>query len=341
MFGVNQTRMNITITEIPTTPLKKITLKNDFLKVVLLNYGARMYQIFAPDKNQNFENVLLSHDSYEDLLNDQSFFGATVGPVAGRIRNGKWANVTLEKNNGNHHIHGGSNGWSFQFWDFYTFEEEGSIGVSFYLVDSKSDYPGPIFSSVTYKLTKNELELTITGKSLQESLFNPTNHAYFNLSGNGKYDILSHRLSLHCQDMLELDGANLPTGKLIPSEQLNFNTDDFSIAEMLTVKPAGLDDVFRFRPKTNDEPQLTLTDKTSGRKMTLRTTNQSVVLFSTTGFEAPFFVNGKKMHSNYGLAIEPQECPDIVHFPEWGTILLPANEEKYTRSVYQFHLIEM
>ena len=52
--------------------------------------------------------------------------------------------------------------------------------------------------------------------------------------------------------------------------------------------------------------------------MTIATTNQSMVLFSTTGFEAPFSINGQAMHSNYGLAIEPQEYPDIVHHPQWA-----------------------
>ncbi len=70
------------------------------------------------------------------------------------------------------------------------------------------------------------------------------------------------------------------------------------------------------------QPQLCLQEPTSGRKMTIATTNQSMVLFSTTGFEAPFSINGQAMHSNYGLAIEPQEYPDIVHHPQWGSIFI-------------------
>ncbi|WP_441316148.1 aldose epimerase family protein, partial [Enterococcus faecium] len=93
----------ITVTDIPNTNLKKITLKNDFLEVVLLNYGARLHQLLMPNKNNHWENILLSYDSYQDVLKDQSFFGATVGPVAGRIRNGHWQNGILEQNSDGHH----------------------------------------------------------------------------------------------------------------------------------------------------------------------------------------------------------------------------------------------
>ncbi len=50
----------ISVVPVPETEIKKITLKNDYLEVVLLNYGARLHQIFAPDKEGKSENVLLS-----------------------------------------------------------------------------------------------------------------------------------------------------------------------------------------------------------------------------------------------------------------------------------------
>lgn len=62
---------SISVTPIPNTELKKITLKNDELTVVLLNYGARLHQIFAPDNKGHLENVLLSYDELSDVLIDQ------------------------------------------------------------------------------------------------------------------------------------------------------------------------------------------------------------------------------------------------------------------------------
>ena len=78
---------------------------------------------------------------------------------------------------------------------------------------------------------------------------------------------------------------------------------------------------------------LCISEKQSGRQLSIATTNRSVVLFSTTGFEADFMINGKHMHSNYGLAIEPQEFPDLVHLPELGSIALYPGQEKVNHSL--------
>lgn len=332
---------SISVVPIPKTKLKKITLKNDELTVVLLNYGARLHQILTPDKHGNLENILLSYDSFSDVLIDKSYFGAIVGPVAGRIKNGTWANHQLEKNEGNHHIHGGSSGWSFQYWKVEVFKTPSAIGVVFYLQDSFSSYPGPITATVTYQLIKNKLEMTIKTSSLTETICNPTNHAYFNLSGNGQRDIYEHELTIQSDGLLELDQEKIPTGKLIDSANLPINfKQPHTIKEILAVYQNGLDDVFALNAPRRTKKILTLSEKKAGRQLSIATTNKSMVLFSTTGFEADFLINGQKMHSNYGLAIEPQEFPDAVHFPEFGSIALYPGQEKISHTTYQFNAIK-
>ncbi|MHC2856293.1 aldose epimerase family protein [Enterococcus lactis] len=327
----------ISVVPVPETEIKKITLKNDYLEVVLLNYGARLHQIFAPDKEGKSENILLSYDRFEDVLTDKSFFGATVGPVAGRIRDASWGEHRLEKNCGSHHIHGGTKGWSFQYWEVEVFKTPSSIGVVFYLKDEFSTYPGPITAMITYRLTKNELEMTTSASSLVETICNPTNHAYFNLSGNGKRDIYDHQLTVFLDGILELDQEKLPTGNWTKKEDLPI---DFrkspTLQEILACYPAGLDDVFLLHHPRLSRNSLQLFEKHSGRQMTIATSNKSMVLFSTTGFEADFSVNGKQMHSNYGLAIEPQEIPDIVHFPNFGSINLHPGQERISQTIYRF-----
>ncbi len=328
---------SISVIPIPNTELKKVTLKNDELTVVLLNYGARLYQIFAPDNTGCSENILLSYDDLSEVLTDQSFFGATVGPVAGRIRNGVWDNHQLEKNAGNHHIHGGTHGWSFQYWEVEVFKNQQAIGVVFYLEDTFSGYPGPITATITYQLTGNTLEMITRTSSPVETICNPTNHAYFNLSGNGKRDITEHELAIQLDSLLVLDKDKLPTGEQAAPSDLPINfKKPHTIGTILNAYPDGLDDVFVLSTPKRSKKVLTLSEKQSGRQLTIATTNRSMVLFSTTGFEADFRINGKSMHSNYGLAIEPQEFPDMVHFPEFGSIALYPGQEKVNYTTYQF-----
>lgn len=316
--------------------MSKITLQNGDITASFLNFGARMYELFTPDKHGLSENILLTLDDPESILNDSAFFGATVGPVAGRIKNAQWQHVTLNRNNGNHHIHGGNNGWSQHYWDYQLFKTSTTIGVLFHLTDYLSGYPGPISVTNCYELSPNSLSMTTVCRTKELTIVNPTNHSYFNLSGNGKRDITSHQLVVAADSILELDSEKIPTGKHlnVSGTPFDFNKPK-CLNDVLDLLPTGLDDTFIFHPQAKKK-QLRLTDPLSGRQLTVASNRQSVVLFSTTGFDADFKVNGKTMHTNYGLAIEPQEPPDIINHPDWGSIELSPNQTKRFNTTYQF-----
>lgn len=246
-------------------------------------------------------------------------------------------NASTRKNNGHHHIHGGTNGWSFQYWEVEVFKSPQAVGVVFYLKDTSSGYPGPITATVTYQLEGNKLVMITKANSVVETICNPTNHAYFNLSGNGKRDIDTHQLQIQLDSLLLLDHDNLPTGETIAKEDLPIDFHKSNpLTEILSKYPTGLDDVFLLNSPKLTKNSLTLSEETSGRQMNIATTNKSMVLFSTTGFDEELQINGKKMHSNFGLAIEPQEIPDIVHFPAFGSITLRPGQERISQTTYEF-----
>lgn len=318
--------MTITIHKGYHGKLDAITLTNGSLQATFLNFGARLYQLYTPDRKGKSENILLSLDDKAAILNDQAFFGAFVGPVAGRIKNGSWKEFQLEKNNGSHHIHGGSNGWAFQYWAYETFQTDETVGVSFTFSDTSSGYPGPITVIVNYELTKNSLLMKSIYRAKTPTLINPTNHCYFNLSGNCKSDICDHLLKMDADELIVTDEENIPTGE----RRAVFGTPyDFThpkkIGDALTEIPSGIDDPFVLN---SDLPQIVLKEPVSGRVMEITTNRQSVVVFTATGFDDVFLVNGQKMRSNLGIALETQEIPDIVHHPEWGSIKFTPETEK-------------
>lgn len=311
-----------------------ITLTNGSLKAVFLNYGARLYQLFTPDRQGQSENILLSLDDKQDILNDKAFFGAFVGPVAGRIKNGTWQNNQLERNDGQHHIHGGSNGWAFRYWAYETFQTETTVGISFTLSDTVSGYPGPITAIVNYELGVDFLRMTSTYQTKTATIINPTNHAYFNLSGNSKTDITSHSLQINAPNVVVTDKENIPTGKWndVIGTPYDFNQGK-ALGQMLQELPQGLDDPFIL---SDVAPQIILADPDSGRKMIVETNRQCVVVFTATGFNDQFLVNGQPMRSNLGIALETQEIPDIVHHPEWGSIEFTPETKKEHWTLFRF-----
>ncbi|MFZ2262384.1 MAG: galactose mutarotase, partial [Trichococcus flocculiformis] len=165
------------------------------MSVSCINYGARLIRLLVPDREGQSENVVLGLADAEAYGNDQASFGATVGPVAGRIAEGKWGAVQLEQNAGKHHIHGGSRGWGQQFWDFTTEEAAEAVTVTFTLESTPETvgYPGRLQAKTSYSLdTEGCLTIKMTGTSPEETLFNPTSHIYFNLSGEAKRPITEH-----------------------------------------------------------------------------------------------------------------------------------------------------
>ena len=297
------------------------------MSVSCINYGARLIRLLVPDREGQSENIVLGLADAEAYENDQASFGATVGPVAGRIAGGRWGEVQLEQNAGKHHIHGGSRGWGQQFWGFTTEETEEAVTVTFTLESTPEavGYPGRLQAKTSYSLdAEGCLTITMTGESSEETLFNPTSHIYFNLSGDAKRPITDHTLQLACGEVLELDADKLPTGEKIAVAGTAFDFREATlIGDAIQRRPEGFDDVFLMHP--DEQTQLVLSDAGSGREMALSGNRSSIVLFSTTGMNEPYLVNGRPMRSQLGLAIEAQEVPDAIHHPGWDNIVLAPN----------------
>lgn len=313
---------------IGTEKVLRVTLSQpNGMTVSCINYGARLVSLLVPDRAGKSENVVLGLADAEAYGNDRASFGATVGPVAGRIAGGRWGAVQLEQNNGKHHIHGGSRGWGQQFWNFTTEETAEAVTVTFTLESTPEavGYPGRLQAKTSYTLdAEGCLTITMTGACSEETLFNPTSHIYFNLSGEAKRPITEHILQLACEEVLELDAEKLPTGtkQAVAGTAFDFREATI-IGEAIRKRPEGFDDVFLMQP--DQQPQLILKDEASGRQMTLSSNRSSIVLFSTTGMNEPYLVNGRPMQSHLGLAIEAQEVPDAIHHPGWDNIVLATN----------------
>ncbi|WP_161525909.1 aldose epimerase family protein [Trichococcus alkaliphilus] len=324
---------SITIREwgnIGTEKVMCITLSQpNGMSVSCINYGARLIRLLVPDREGQSENVVLGLADAEAYGNDRASFGATVGPVAGRIAGGKWGTVQLEQNAGEHHIHGGNRGWGQQFWDFTTEETKEAITVTFSLESTPETvgYPGRLQAKVSYSLDKEGcLTITMEGisRDTEETLFNPTSHIYFNLSGDAKHPITDHVLQLSCEEVLELDADKLPTGTKQAVTGTAFDFREATVlGETIRKRPQGFDDVFLVQ--LGRQPQLILSDEESGRQLELSSNRSSIVLFSTTDMNEPYLVNGRPMRSHLGLAIEAQEVPDAIHHQGWNNIVLAPN----------------
>ena len=196
-----------------------LTNKNG-LKAKIITYGAMLTEMHVPDKNGKLGDVVLGHDKLEDYLDGHSYLGVTTGRVANRIAKGKFTlggkEYTLATNNDPNHLHGGTLGIDKKVWSARVVRSKNGQGVAFSHTSPDGDegYPGALKMKVTYTLTDdNELRIDYLATTDKATPVNLTNHAYWNLAGNGT--ILDHLLHLNADHYTPVDNTGIPTGEIL------------------------------------------------------------------------------------------------------------------------------
>jgi len=319
--------------------LEKVTLKNDTMTIELLNFGARWHKALMFDRNGKQENVLLSVDCVDDILQDNGQFGAIVGPIAGRTKNGYVSpRIQLEKNDGQHNLHSMPHGWDRQFFTTHVLTDH---VVEFTYDDRVSGFASNLSVCVRYELHDYWVDVSMSVRSAEDTYVNPTSHAYFNLAGNAKEDIgLGHTLMVHSAQRVETNESLIPTGTLLEVKGTAYDLQQGRALQTILNETGGLDDCFVLDKVSDEVPNLVLTHEMNGRKLSIFTNCACFVLFSMTDWCLPIQINGQAMYAQMGLAIEPQEHVDIVHHPAWGSIELLKDEVKAWRTTYVFTVEE-
>lgn len=346
--------MNVSKTEIGSFHDQTVwlyTLTNDHgVKLQVMNFGATLTDIETPDKHGKTARIVIGAGHFNDYLEEgDAYFGATVGRVAGRISGGNFSidgtAYQLPLNNGKNTNHGGPDSFDRQIWDSHPFSKTDQVGVRFDLFspDGANGFPGNLNVSVFYSLNnKNEWHLHYEATTDKPTLFNPTNHVYFNLVGDLEQTVDGHRLTLNSRRFGEINPDGTPTGRLIDVAGTPFDfTKGASIGRGFTSDHPqnklvnGYDHPF-FLDKTGDRADAVLEEPSSGRRVAMTTTNNAVVVYTANGLTDRIIMEGKPMEAHLGITLEAQMMPDAVHHEGFGNIILRPDEKYEADTVYQF-----
>jgi Galactose mutarotase and related enzymes len=330
------------------------TLTNDNgLKLKVMNYGATLTDIETPDKHGKSARIVIGSDKFEDYLKEDAYFGATVGRVAGRITSGHFSidgiNYQLPLNDGKNTNHGGPDSFERQLWNSHPFSQTEQVGVRFDLFspDGTNGFPGNLNVSVFYSLNqKNEWHLHYEATADKPTLFNPTNHVYFNLSGDLVRTVDGHLLKLPSHQFGEINKDGTPTGKLI-----DVNGTPFDFTKSAAVDRGfksdypqnrlvnGYDHPFILDHK-NGQPDAVLKDPVSGRQVTMTTTNNAVVVYSGNALSDQIIMDDTTMKAHLGITLEAQMMPDAIHHEGFGNIILRPGVKYEADTIYQFSWVK-
>jgi aldose 1-epimerase len=281
----------------------------------------------------------LGYDKLDDYINDPYFLGSSIGRTAGRIKGASFElennKYNLEKNDSNNLLHGGKNGFHSLIWNYHVVSDDKTVGVKFSrTVKSSEDmFPGDISVEISYLLNNNnELELSFKGSSNRKTLFNPTNHAYFNLDfDKNNYDILKHYLTLDANEYLETDEFLIPTGARISVKNSAYDfTKERLIDDSLKILTKkglkGLDTPFCLN---NNPTSVILKNADKSRSISISTDRNSIVVYTSNYFEDKQRINGIVARPYMGIALEAQTLPDAIHHKNFGDIVMGEETKEY------------
>jgi len=210
--------------------VKLWTISAGDLRLSLTDYGAAWTSLIVPSRKGVKDDVLLGYSNLDGYLHNEPFIGVTVGRFANRIKNAAFSlngkTYALLANDGKNSLHSGPRSFDKLLWKSEAYEENKGVYVRFELESPNGDcgFPGNLKAVVIYGLTEsNEIICNYNATVDKPSPVNLTNHAYFNLAGEGKGDILSHNLLIHSSSYVQVDKNSIPTGQLLPVEGTYFD----------------------------------------------------------------------------------------------------------------------
>lgn len=324
------------------------TLQNKSGMIVkVINYGCTITDIIVPDKDGNFENVLLGFDSLEGHLQKQNpYMGTIIGRYANRIGKASFKigaqEYKLSANNDANMLHGGAIGFNQKIWDAKIISNN-SVLMSYTSPDGEEGFPGNLKVEFTLTLgSDNSIRLDYNATTDKPTPVNLTHHPYFNLSYGKSETILEHELMIASDSITPVDNTLIPTGKLLSVKNTPFDFTAFKrigleVNQVPSGPPIGYDHNYVLKQKKNLALAAVLHDPQSGRKIELTTTEPGVQFYSGNFLDGSLKGKGGVIYSKHaGLCLEPQYFPDSPNQPSFPNTILQPGETYQQTSIFKF-----
>ncbi len=335
------------------------TLKSETgLIAKVMTRGATLVQLHVPDRAGKTADVVLGFDSvagYES--EDNQYFGCTTGRVCNRIAKGKFSldgkDYTLAVNNETNHLHGGAtHSLDKVVWKAKPFTNDIGQGVTFSYTspDGEEGYPGNLTVKVTYTVPKdkNNLSIRYVATTDKATPVNLTNHAYFNLAGQGSPTVLEHMLTINADKYTPIDDTLIPTGKIESVEGTNLDFRKATkigkrVDELTSTAALGYDHNYVLNAPAEGKPMrfaAALFDKQSGRRLRIMTTEPGIQFYSGNFLKGQTGKSGKSYAHRSAVCLETQHFPDSINQPNFPSIVLKPDGKFVSSTVLSFSVAE-
>lgn len=334
-------------------PTDLYLLKNSKgVSLAVTNYGGRFVGLLVPDKTGKLRDVVVGFKTLQEFVNSsEPYFGATIGRVGNRIAKGKFSidgkEYTLFTNNGPNTLHGGKKGFQSVVWDAQQ-PNDSTLILSYLSEDGEEGFPGNLQVKVTYALNdRNEVTMDYEATTDKKTVVNLTNHAFFNLNGEGSGTINNHVLQINADSYTPVDATLIPTGKIEPVAGTPFDfvkpatigsrLDTAGNVQLKYGKGYDHNFVLRTTGVAGLNTAASIVGDQSGIVMEIATVEPGLQFYGGNFMQsAHTFKGGSKDDFRTAFCLETQHFPDAPNQPSFPSIILEPAKTYKSSSVYKF-----
>jgi aldose 1-epimerase len=326
------------------------TITGGGLEAAITDFGAILVSLMVPDREGNMADVVLGFDEAAPYGVSGACLGATVGRNANRIGgaaftlNGK--TYTMAKNDNANNCHSGPDSYNYRLWDVFS-HTESALCLTLESPNGDQGFPGRAKIRVTYTLEHpGTLRITYDGISDEDTVFNMTNHSYFNLAGNAGGSALGQTLHLYASAFTPLGEGKIPTGEIRPvgGTAFDFTTAkpigrDIENGDSQLILGGGYDHNFvidGYKGNGKLLPAAWAQDPASGRTMTVYTTMPGVQLYTANYTDIENGKNGAHYRPRGAFCLETQFFPDNLHHDNFVHSVFGGDTELTSATFFRF-----
>ena len=319
------------------------TIRRGSLQAEISDFGATLVKLLVPDSTGHVADVVLGFDSPAEYAASDTYFGATVGRNANRIKNAcfilqnkTWA---LPANEGANSLHSGPEGYQRRLWNVVRHTDD-TIALQLHSPHGDQGFPGNADITVTYRMENDGLRIVYDAVADGDTVMNLTHHSYFNLAGHDKAEkAMGQILSMPARFFTPADSESIPTGQCrsVEGTPMDFRIpkaigrdidEDYDALQL----QGGYDHNF----EVFCNPCALLQDPESGRQMAVITDAPGLQFYSGN-YTNTRGKGGVSYPKRSGICLETQFFPDAVNHPEWKQPFLKAGEKFHSETKYVFH----
>lgn len=321
-----------------------IQISNGDIVISFTNLGARINQWTIGS-----DNLILGFDNPHEADKGKGYYyGASIGRIAGRISEGNFIidgkEYQLPLNEGDNHLHGGPNGFDLKYWDYDITQTNSEISITFNFTDQDGEngFPGSLKAQVIHTYTAyNEWKVTFKAEADKDTLFNPTNHVYFNLNGSHSKSILNHELKIEANSFVPVKADGTPVGEFKDVDGTAFDVRDgkmigdlFALNDAQVELKDGFDHPFVIQDDASESP-IILAVPELNRRIEVSTDRNSVVVYTHNVVDPPMTIWGEELKPYAGITLETQTIPDAINHEGFGNDVLRQGDQFESSTVYK------